>query len=168
MALQALSRSRRHEPDSIDMDYCAKPLFWRLEKNKICTKECCVIDYLYKKSCCKQKEPIADDVHVFHPSPLNPFLPNEQRSFSLFAVRLYFWIITRGKIEIYFMSDKNGALMHSSVVLGKCYKFPFMESDDFEIGPCRTYPQYRRRGLYKKVLNYITSVKLGGGRPLCL
>lgn len=48
-------------------------------------------------------------------------------------------------------------LAHTSYVIPKCFKFPFLRADDFEIGPCFTYPSYRGKRIYPAVPQYINA-----------
>lgn len=82
------------------------------------------------------------------------FLPGESKSIKLLATRILFQVITLGKAKIYFVSDEMN-LIHTSYVIPKCVKFPFMNENDYEIGPCFTYPAYREKGIYPTVLNEI-------------
>lgn len=96
------------------------------------------------------------EIKVFIPkSPFSMFVPNEVVSFKLFVSRLLLFIMTNAKIMIYYLMDDD-VLVHTSCVIPKCYKFPFLGKDDFEIGPCYTNPQYRGKGIYPSVLRYIT------------
>lgn len=83
-------------------------------------------------------------------------LQGENKSFKLLAVRCLFQLITFGKAKIY-SYRYNGELVHTSYVIPKCYKFPFMSKWDYEIGPCFTHPKYRGKGIYPQMLKYICS-----------
>lgn len=67
----------------------------------------------------------------------------------------YWCLLTWGKARIYLIRDEKGATIHSSHVIPKCVKFPFMGTWDMEIGPCVTLPAYRGQGLYPYVLTEI-------------
>lgn len=83
-------------------------------------------------------------------------LQGENKGFKLLAVRCLFQIITFGKARVY-CCRYNGELVHTSYVIPKCYKFPFMSKWDYEIGPCFTYPKFRGKGIYPQILKYICS-----------
>ena len=83
-------------------------------------------------------------------------LQGENKSFKLLAVRCLFQIVTFGKAKVY-CYRLNGELVHTSYVIPKCYKFPFMSKWDYEIGPCFTYPKFRGKGIYPQMLKYICS-----------
>ena len=65
---------------------------------------------------------------------------------------IYWFLLTSGKAKIYLIRDEKGEVIHSSYVIPKCMKFPFMGEQDIEIGPCATRPDYRGVGLYPYVL----------------
>ena len=115
--------------------------------------------YLYKRSGLREDVQIPDH---FEPEIFTPtiwgglFLQEEQKSFKLLAVRLLFQIMTFGRARVYCWRHK-GELAHTSYVVPKCWKFPFMKKHDFEIGPCLTYSDFRGRGLYPQMLKYIVS-----------
>ena len=102
---------------------------------------------------------LCDDqqVKVFTPKPGRLFMPAEEKSAKATAARFLFWLMTWGKAKIYYIAGNDGEIQHTSYVLPKCAKFPFMEKGSFEIGPCQTAEKFRGQGLYGKVLSYITS-----------
>ena len=81
-------------------------------------------------------------------------LPGETGGVKKIGARLLFQILTLGKAKVFFVAD-GGNLMHTSYVVPRCVKFPFMGNGDYEIGPCFTYPQYRGKGIYPSVLKAI-------------
>lgn len=81
-------------------------------------------------------------------------LPNEKISFSQKLIRAYFSLITFGKFWVYYACDEN-RIVHTSYLLGKCYKFPFMKKGDYEIGPCVTDKEFRGKGIYPSVITRI-------------
>lgn len=81
----------------------------------------------------------------------------ERITFKERLSRLYFGLITGWKYRIYVLLD-GVDVVHTSYVVPKCYKFPFLEKNDFEIGPCVTKSKYRRRGSYNYILQYISSL----------
>ena len=60
-------------------------------------------------------------------------------------------------MRVFYVKDKDGRVIHTSCVIPKCVKFLFLEKNEYEIGPCYTDPNHRRKGIYCCVLNYITS-----------
>ena len=87
----------------------------------------------------------------------NLSLPNEKPSISKKALRALFSVITFGKFWIYYVVTDKNEIVHTSYLLGKCYKFPFMSKNDYEIGPCVTKKQFRGKGIYPNVIRYIIS-----------
>lgn len=81
-------------------------------------------------------------------------LPGESKSIKLIGKRLLFQVMTLGKAKMYYIFNGRN-LVHTSYVVSKCRKFPFMGKDDYEIGPCFTDPQYRGQGIYPSVLCWI-------------
>lgn len=81
-------------------------------------------------------------------------LPGEEASLKSVLVKIIFQIITFGRARIVYVTD-NGNVVHTSYLIPKCIKFPFLCKGDYEIGPCYTAPSYRGRGIYPAVLRYI-------------
>lgn len=101
-----------------------------------------------------------DCVKRFSPSPRKGFfISGEDRHWKTALSRLYFWLITGGKLEIYYILSDAGTVAHTSYVVPRCYKFPFLDKGDYEIGPCRTAENSRGKGLYGMALNRITGEK---------
>lgn len=97
------------------------------------------------------------NVEIFRPTIRGGLIiRGEIKSFKLLAVRAMFQIVTFGKARVYYCRY-NGELVHTSYVIPKCYKFPFMSRHDYEIGPCFTYPSFRGKGVYPQMLKYICS-----------
>ena len=90
------------------------------------------------------------------------YIFGETKSIKTTLSRLIFMIMTLGKSYIYYCTDDTRKVVHTSYVIPKCIKFPFLMNDDYEIGPCMTIHEYRGRGIYPQVLNYIT-YSCGGG-----
>ncbi len=110
--------------------------------------------YLYKKTKKNDESEFSGEltVEVFTPKILCKLtLKGEKKSFKLLAVRFWFQIITHGKAKIYYIRQGEN-LVHTSYVVPKCYKFSFLNTNDYEIGPCFTYPEYRGKGVYPFVL----------------
>lgn len=89
-------------------------------------------------------------------SPLRLFIKNENKSIKNAALRLYFWLFSHGKLWVYYVKHGH-EIIHTSYVMQKSYKFPFMKKNDFEIGPCFTKSEYRGKGIYPSVINRIQS-----------
>lgn len=96
----------------------------------------------------------AADISSFTPKMGELTLRGEKISLKLLAVRLLFQIMTRGRARVFYVR-RNGKLVHTSYVLPRCAKFPFLTEGDYEIGPCFTYPEFRGKGIYPAVLEHI-------------
>lgn len=94
------------------------------------------------------------DLKVFTPSLRSLFLKSEKIGIKTACIRLLFQVMTFGKAQIYYVQSGND-IIHTSYVIPACAKFPFMDRDDLEIGPCYTYPAFRGKGIYPKVLSEI-------------
>lgn len=94
-------------------------------------------------------------VHEFQPTLFKWYLHGENRDIKTFFMRMFFQAVTFGKAKIFYVINDNDQIMHTSYVVPKCFKFPFLKKYDYEIGPCFTYPEYRGKGIYPKVLKYI-------------
>ncbi len=122
------------------------------------------VDFLYRK---KRKDlPYNESLQIYCAVPFSHGcwlgkLPAERISLKTWLTRAWFKIITRGNLSIYYTTNSDGAITHTSYVVGKCFKFPFLNENDYEIGPCFTHPQYRGQGIYPMVLDYITQTKNG-------
>ena len=111
---------------------------------------------LYRKKKETDKEYNSSEIDVFSPSFLKGFcIKGEKISIKTYLVRIYFWAITKGKIKIYYVKSTDGAIIHTSYVIPRCIKFPFLSENDFQIGPCTTHPDFRGRGIYPRVINHI-------------
>lgn len=115
--------------------------------------------YLYKKSGRTAEDASQGEieVHCFAPKPYRLALPGERLSIKTIAVRLNFWLISKGRARIFYVILGDKRIAHTSYLVPKCGKFGFLNSSDWEIGPCRTAREYRGQGIYPKVLSYITS-----------
>lgn len=97
-------------------------------------------------------------VVLFKPNPFKIRIKGERLTdgfLQIYLVRVIYWLISYGKATLVYLQSENGDVAHHSYVIPKCFKFRFLKKDDFEIGPCFTYEEYRGQGLYGKVLNYI-------------
>ena len=64
-------------------------------------------------------------------------------------------MLTLNKTKVYFVTDKNNKIVHTSYTIRKNFKYPFMKKNEILVGPCNTVKEYRGRGIYPYVLNYI-------------
>lgn len=114
---------------------------------------------LYKKESLRPGTSIdsqADDIDIraIRLRPFSFFAKEENFSCKVFLLRLYFAVITLFQTKLYYAVEK-GKVIHTSYVVPKCFKFPFLEKNDFEIGPCFTSPEHRGKGIYPKVLRHV-------------
>ena len=99
-------------------------------------------------------------VKRFVPRPFRLWLREEKKSVKVAFGRLYFWLITKGKSQVWYL--QNGCeIIHTSTVVPKCCKFPFLQVGEYEIGPCVTREDHRGKGIYPYVLNCITASQKG-------
>ena len=83
-------------------------------------------------------------------------LEGERLSGKALLGRAFFYLMARGRFWIYYVTDsESGQLIHSSYVMERSFKFPFMTRGDIHIGPCNTAPSHRGRGIYRNVLRVI-------------
>lgn len=95
------------------------------------------------------------NVAVFAPSFGRFSIPGERIGLKAWLVRASFWLTTAGKFRIFYIKQV-GKIVHTSCVVPRCFKFPFLGPGEYSIGPCVTAPQFRGQGLYGKTLTYIT------------
>ncbi len=113
--------------------------------------------YLYRKLKCEKKDKASENlnVEIFTPKVFSGLtLKGEEKNIKSIIVRFLFQLTTHGKAKIFYIKD-NDKLVHTSYVIPKCYKFSFLTSKDYMIGPCFTYPEYRGKGIYPAMINYI-------------
>ena len=98
------------------------------------------------------------EIKVFKPLPWKLYFDKsiEKMSFRTSLFRLYISLLSLGKTKIYFAIDKNtGNIVHSSCIIPRNFKYPFLKKGEYCIGPCNTAPMFRGRGIYPYVLRYI-------------
>lgn len=82
------------------------------------------------------------------------FIKGEDFSFNLFLSRLMWCVTAHGKARIFYV-EQEGEILHTSLVIPSCRKFPFLNKCDYEIGPCFTDESARGRGYYPQTLDFI-------------
>ena len=114
--------------------------------------------YLYQYKVKEHLEPNNENAikyDVFTPSIRGGVLLfGESRKIKTILSRFMFQILTLGKAKIFYVRN-DSELIHTSYVIPKCLKFTFMNKNDYEIGPCFTYPKHRGKGIYPKLLRSI-------------
>lgn len=108
---------------------------------------------------CKQANKIIspcenNDISWFSLTPFHLYQKSENISLKTLLVRWYFSIITGGQARVYYYMVE-GKIVHTSVVIPKCFKFPYMENKSYCIGPCQTNIEYRGQGIYPKTIAHI-------------
>ena len=89
-------------------------------------------------------------IEVFFPS-LIKLKKHNGGFFSQFV----WYIITKSKNILFYVRDRNNDIVHISQLIPKIFKYPFMNSNDFQIGTCWTKEEFRGCGIYPYVINYI-------------
>lgn len=70
----------------------------------------------------------------------------------------FLWsLITFGRYKKIVVLNSDNKVVHTSRVIGKCVKFPFLSRTSAEIGPCATNKEFRGQGIYPNVLKHILS-----------
>lgn len=87
-------------------------------------------------------------------------------SLKSLLVRIVFWAESFGRAKIYYCLGDDGSVIHTSYVHPKTVKFPFLDSDDYVIGPCQTVKAFRGQGYYPRVLRYIAMLPEYAGRNI--
>ena len=75
---------------------------------------------------------------------------------------LYWNLVSRKKCYVYIVRNGN-KVIHTSYVIHRCFKFPFLDKQDIEIGPCYTLAEERGKGIYPYVLSVILESHLEHG-----
>lgn len=96
-------------------------------------------------------------VEALRPRLCQLTLPGERLTRKAALGRAFFLLITGGKYRIFYLLRK-GEIVHISYLVPKCIKFPFLRPGDYQIGPCMTGEPFRRKGVYRFMLQYITSL----------
>lgn len=98
------------------------------------------------------------EVKVFYPKlfPGKMKIRGEQLGLKSLLVRTSFLVLTMNRVAVYYV-ELDGKTAHTSYVIPKCVKFPFMKKNDYEIGPCFTASEFRGKGIYPDVIGHICS-----------
>lgn len=120
------------------------------------------VQYLvYENSCGSLNDFVLNndwEIKIFKPSPWKLYFDKniEKASFRVSLFRLYISLLSKGKTKIYFVIDKNsGRIIHSSCVIPRNFKYPFLKKGEYCIGNCKTALEFRGKGIYPYVLKYI-------------
>ncbi len=79
---------------------------------------------------------------------------------DLLYKKILFSVATKGRQQIVCIRNDKGEIIHYSFVIPYCKKFSFMNKKDVCIGPCWTREDWRGKGIYGKVLDYIAAYVL--------
>ena len=117
--------------------------------------------YLYKYSGTPKEVGSRLRIKSYRNSLWNPLFSSvckatKTKEYNDFYTDLRWTVASRFKLRVYYIKYKN-VLVHSSFCTPKSFKFPFMKNNDYHIGPCFTDANYRGKGIYPSVLNYIVS-----------
>lgn len=82
---------------------------------------------------------------------LHPF----SLKFKGLKANIYWWVISKKSWIAYVYEKKTKKIASFSYVLGRSYKFPFMKKHQLQIGPSFTYPEFRKKGLFKSTIQFI-------------
>ncbi len=96
-------------------------------------------------------------VQVQKISPWRLSLKGESLGIKPKLGRLAFWLLSKGHFRVFYVTaPETSRVIHTSYVMRRSFKFPFMGKQDIHIGPCQTDPTHRGKGIYKAVLRHIT------------
>lgn len=74
--------------------------------------------------------------------------------FILWSIMHYLKLFSNSNYNI-FLIYYNNVIIHYSGVLPKHFKYPFMDENDIQIGPCWTHTEHRRKGIASYALRKI-------------
>lgn len=98
------------------------------------------------------------DIYQRKISPFRLFAQGEKRGIKSALVRLNFSFMSKGKAMLFSAYSQENELVHTSIVVPKCYKYSFCNKEDYVIGPCQTVPAYRGKGIYPHIIRHIMEV----------
>ena len=96
-------------------------------------------------------------VKCFSPKPWSLKIKRKKANIREMVFRFYISLLTFGKVKIYYVENDMGKIIHSSYLIRKNFKYPFLQKQDAVIGPCNTESSYRGKGIYPFVINYIAN-----------
>lgn len=107
----------------------------------------------------KKHAPLTDlDIRIedFQPKFFKLYSPYESiRTFRISLFRTYIYVLTRGKVKIYFAIDENDKILHSAYIIPSNWKYAFLGKHGANIGPCNTIEEARGKGLYPYMVKHI-------------
>jgi len=84
-----------------------------------------------------------------------PSLFHKKKHHASSLIYWFWFVLTRGSYFIFYIKDSSNSIVHYSHVLTRFYKFSFLSSKDYQIGPCWTAKKHRGKGLYPFAINKI-------------
>lgn len=111
---------------------------------------------------------LSGNVRYWYPSISEPLPPGPitralYAFFAMHQLRLFF---SSNNYMAATISDANGQCQHRSMIFPRYFRFPFMGSDDLQIGMTWTLPDARGRGLATEALKDIARRTAKPGRRL--
>ncbi|MBX3577333.1 MAG: hypothetical protein KF723_08985 [Rhizobiaceae bacterium] len=83
-----------------------------------------------------------------------------------FLRNVYWTLLSLGRFRIYYAADEGGKILHTSYLVPRIPRFPFMRFRDVQIGPSFTDEAARGKGMYAAALRRITrDVRQVGAMP---
>lgn len=112
--------------------------------------------YNYYRLLAKNK-PIESPLYPeYHSVIFSPRISKLNLHTGLKPLYIFWYILTLGKYQIYYVYDKSGQIIHYSHIMPKIYKYAFMpRKNSLHIGPCWTSSSSRGKGVYPAILSKI-------------
>jgi RimJ/RimL family protein N-acetyltransferase len=101
--------------------------------------------------------PFPEQILGFEASIFEPKILNLSQEKGTLLKDIAWFILSFGQYKIVYLRDGN-TIVHSSYLIPKNIRFPFMGKNDLQIGPCYTNENYRGKGIYTTVLKLIPQV----------
>jgi hypothetical protein len=98
------------------------------------------------------KEILGFESFIFQPSVFKLSLEK-----GTFLKNVAWFLLSFGQYKIVYLREEK-TIVHSSYIIPKNIRFPFMAKCDLQIGPCYTNENYRGKGIYTAVLRLIPKV----------
>ena len=95
-------------------------------------------------------------VEEFKPSPFS-LRSADDREAPPFLLHVFWYLVSSRPYRVFY-TRQHGAIVHVSYLLAWNPRFAFMARADLQIGPCRTDPAHRGRGLFPATLAHIVAL----------
>lgn len=99
--------------------------------------------------------PAGYEVVKWRPGPFRivpPGIGIKNFPYFIFMWLVHFTDMLRRRGHIVFLVKENGRTIHYSGVAPRCFKYRFMNGDDWIVGPCVTVDDHQRRGIGSSVM----------------